>query len=417
MSPHLPSRQSGGRVRLHGLASRIAGSHSVSILCFSHPDEAPLDPEKRGWFVDVVTVPLAAAGERAKRSLQARSLVSRRSFQRLRFDHRGFQRELDRLVALRHFDLVQVEYAFLFGYRIPPGAAVVLDEHNIEYEIQRRTAEVATGPVRRLYNLIDHRKLRSHEERAWRTVDACAVTSARDESTVRAASPETPTAIVPNGVDSRYFTARSAIGDPDTILFFGTISYYPNTEGLVFFLREVFPLVKRARPNARLVVVGDSPPAEIRRWAGPDVTITGAVDDVRPYLTRARVVIAPLRIGGGTRLKIVEAMAMGRPVVSTTLGAEGLAVTPGREILLADDPARFAGEVVHALSNDELATALGRDARAVAERAYDWSRSYEQLERLYGVALSRRDARQREATAASRPLRAEPDPNSSSATP
>src|SRR5262249_35918041 len=160
-----------------------------------------------------------------------------------------------------------------------------------------------------------------------------------------------------------YFRPSAAAVEPGTILFFGAINYYPNTEGLLFFLDEVFPRIQEQYPAVRLLIVGQLPPPSIAARASEDVVVTGLVDDVRPYLERAAVVIAPLRIGGGTRLKIVEAMAMGKPVVATSLGAEGLDVVDGEDILLADTPEDFAGQVVRALGDAALARRLGEAAR------------------------------------------------------
>src|SRR5262249_44237957 len=133
--------------------------------------------------------------------------------------------------------------------------------------------------------------------------------------------------VVPNAVDAEVFRPAHLPIEPMTLLFFGAMDYYPNTDGILFFLREVMPQLKQRYPSLKLYIVGQAPPEAVCRWASDDVIVTGFVDDVRPYLERASVVIAPLRIGGGTRLKIVEAMAMGKAIVSTTMGSEGIDVT------------------------------------------------------------------------------------------
>jgi glycosyltransferase involved in cell wall biosynthesis len=342
----------------------------------------------RSWCDAVVTVPSGTPGPAAKRRLQARSLLTTRSYERLLFDQRRFQEALDEMAARSRYDVVHVESCYMAHYSFPPGAAVVLDEQNIEYEIQRRTASTAASLPRRVYNYIDSLKLQREEERSWHSVDACAVTSPRDEAAVRRAHPRTVTAVVPNAVDLDFFTPTGR-PEPRTLVFFGTISYFPNTDGLLFFLDEVMPLVRRRHPGLKLVVVGASPPDAIQRRAAPDVVLTGMVDDVRPYLARASAVIAPLRIGGGTRLKIVEAMAMGKAVVSTSLGAEGLAVTHERDILLADGAAAFADAIDRVL-DENLAASLGSAGRRLVEEKYDWRHSARRLEELYDSALRAR---------------------------
>jgi glycosyltransferase involved in cell wall biosynthesis len=386
----LPSRQSGGRVRLHGLASRIAGSNSVSVLSFVSPDQAGDLSAVRSWCDDVVTVSTepAAGATRSKRRLQLRSLLSLRSYERLVADQRRFQEALDRMTAGSRYDVVHVESCHMAHYGFPPGAAVVLDEQNIEYEILKRTASVTESMPRRLYNQVDALKVQREEQRLWRSVDAIAVTSARDEAAVRRAQPSARTAVVPNAVDLGFFTPGQPRAERQTILFFGTIDYFPNTDGLLFFLDDVMPLLRARYPSLELLIVGASPPPAIQRRAGAGVTVTGMVDDLRPYLERARAVIAPLRIGGGTRLKILEAMAMGRPVVSTTLGAEGLAVSHGRDILIADGAHAFAAEVGRVLDDDRLADDLGSAARRLVEERYDWEHSAAKLAALYRSAVA-----------------------------
>jgi glycosyltransferase involved in cell wall biosynthesis len=322
-----------------------------------------------------------------KRSLQLRSLLSSRSYERVVHDRESLQSALDQMVERHRFDVIQVEASFMAHYTFPAETVVVLDEHNVEYEIQRRTAAVARGLPRKLHNYVDYLKLKREEERVWRRVDACAVTSERDEMTVRRAYPAARTAVVPNAVDTEFFSPGTREAERSTIVFFGTISYYPNTDALLYFMRDIYPTLKRSHPSVRLLIVGQSPPASIQRWAGPDVLVTGGVDDVRPYIERARVVIAPLRIGGGTRLKILEAMGMGKPVVSTTLGAEGLAVSHERDILIADRAQDYAAQVARVLDDDDLAASLGSAARSLVETRYDWKHSAQKLEALYRSAL------------------------------
>ena len=272
-------------------------------------------------------------------------------------------------------------------YEFPEGVPVVLDEQNIEYDVLRRVVSVTGALPRKLYNYLDYAKLKREEERAWRAVAACALTSSRDEDFVRRVLPGARTAVVPNAVDLQRFAPTAGGADRGSLLFFGEIGYYPNTDALHFFLRDVLPRLRRSHPSIRLVIVGPSVPKAIQRYASADVIVTGAVADVRPYLEAARAVIVPLRVGGGTRLKILEAMAMAKPVISTRLGAEGLGVTGGRDILLADDPASFADQVRRVLDDADLATQLGSAARRMVETEYDWKTSVRKLEDLYEAAI------------------------------
>jgi polysaccharide biosynthesis protein PslH len=391
VSPYVPSRLAGGPIRVHGLITSFPAPHSVSLLAFAQrgheADPVAVDVRERCDEVVIVPNERRAIAGAPKRALQLRSLLSGRSFERHVHERRAFQAALDRMCGRSQFDVIQIEHSFMAHFRFPSTAALVLDEHNVEHEIRSRTMALVRPGARKLYDYLNHRKLRAEEERSWQDVDACAVTSPRDEATIRSALPRGLTAVVPNAVDTAFFSPCGRPREHGTILFYGTLSYYPNLDGLLFFLREVMPIVRRGHPSARLKVVGADPPEAIRRFEASDITFTGFVPDLRPHLESASVVIAPLRIGGGTRLKVLEAMAMAAPVVSTSLGAEGIAVTSGREVLLADTAESFAADVIRVLRDDSLAAELGGAGRRLIERSYDWRASARALEALYRRAI------------------------------
>jgi glycosyltransferase involved in cell wall biosynthesis len=380
-------------VRLLGLLRRLAESHAVSLLSFvpASQDNAPALDAVREYCEEVAVVPNDRIGlsGAARRALQLGALLSSRSYDGFVFERAFFQAALDRMTARSRYDVIQAETCFMTGYKFPSDTLVVLDEHNIEYEVRRRSVSVAGSLPRKIQNYLDFLALRREEQGSWRSIDACAVTSERDAAVISRTLPLVRAAVVPNAVDTEHFMPQPDRTVPGTVLFFGTLGYHPNVDGILFFLREVLPLLRRATPGLTVQVVGAAPPPAVLRLAGPDVIVTGEVDDVRPYLARAQAVIAPLRIGGGTRLKILEAMAMGKPVVSTTLGAEGLAARADKEILIADTPETFARQLGRILVDDRLATALGSAARRLVETSYDWSASAEKLVALYRSALDR----------------------------
>jgi glycosyltransferase involved in cell wall biosynthesis len=384
----------GAQVRLLGLLACLARTHEVSLLSFVQPraDNARAVEAIRDYCEEVVTVPNDRLGSEgaSKRALQVRSVLSSRSRLRMFHERRSFQTALDDLAARSRYDLVQVEGCYMARYAFPRDAAVVLDEHNIEYEIYRRSVSISTALPRKLYNFLDYLKLRSEEQRSWRTVDAVAVPSFRDQATIQRIVPGARVAVVPNAVDLEFFSPIGPRPEASTLLFFGAMNYFPNVDAVTFFLREVMPLLKRSHPTLKLVIVGSLPPPAVLRWAGSDVVVTGAVDDVRPYLERARGVVVPLRVGGGTRLKILEAMAMGKAVVSTTVGAEGLAVTDDHDILLADDAESFAAQTRRVLDDDALVARLGLAAHRLVETDYQWKASARKLEALYASAVAAR---------------------------
>lgn len=377
---------------MHGLLTALASRHPVTAVALVD-EEFSLDECRRAmeaYCSRVVLLPNPRGRDgRYKRGLQLRSLLSRRSFERLRVEVPGLQATLDGLLGARRFDAVVLEFPYL-GHlslrRSPPGTRpprVVLDAHEIAYDMVRQFSRTG-GPFRRVYAGLDWRKLRREELAAFRSVDGVVVCSAEDRRRVQEQVPGVRTAVVPNAADVAYFQPRSSDPPPDghTVLFFGLLSTLPNSEGVQWFVREVWPRVLERRPDARLKILGRGAPPSVQALAGPSVEVVGFAEDLRPHLAAAAAVVVPLRLGGGTRLKIVEGMAMGKAIVSTTLGAEGLEVESGRELLLADAPADFAEAVLGLLGSPETARRLGAAARARAVERYAWSTAAAELERF-----------------------------------
>ena len=203
---------------------------------------------------------------------------------------------------------------------------------------------------------------------------------------MRRQAPGTPTAVVRNGVDLSYFSPDHADvePEPDRIVFTGLMTYRPNIDAALFLINDILPRLRRLRPEVALTVVGDGRAGDLALLRQPGVTVTGWVSDVRPYLRSASVVVAPLRIGGGTRLKVVEALAMAMPLVTTTIGCEGLDVRHGEHLLVADDADQFARDVAGLLADPDRGRILGAAGRAVATASYSWDGAVQELEDLYG---------------------------------
>jgi glycosyltransferase involved in cell wall biosynthesis len=396
VTPYLPSPpQFGGARRLHGLMTELARRHAVSVCSLlnsgemhAHPASIKATGEYCKEVVTVVNEPFGLPVGR-KRALQLRSLASLRSFEWLTHVNVELTARLREMLSRERYDLLNFEFSHMAPYRalvLPQarGATFVLDEHNIEYEILRRTAGSELGKVRRLYNGLNWRKLRAEELDAWRTFDGVAVTSAHDRDLLLRDLPGAKVEVVPNAVDLEHFRPRPDAEpvQPHSILFFGAINYFPNSDAVKLFLEEIFPRVRARFPGARFKVVGHTP-EHLMSLASEHVEMKGFVPDLRVEIERAAVVIAPLRIGGGTRLKILEAMAMGKPVVSTPQGAEGLEVTHDRQLLLAESPAVFADELMRVFDDAALSRRLGEAARKLVEERYGWGASVARLEALY----------------------------------
>ncbi len=384
----------GAQARLHGLMTQLAHRHDITavMLVDDEFDIAECRLAMQAYCREVVLIknPYGRDGL-AKRLLQLRSLASTKSFERLRVVVPEMQQALDKVLRAKRFDIVNLEFTFL-GHcdlrQAPPGAkipALVVDSHNIDYDLARQYARTGGSLLRRLYAEANWRKLRREELGTYGRADGVYLCSVADQQRLLDDIPAARTMVIPNAADVDFYQSRPTDPKPDgrTIVFFGLMSYMPNIDGASYFIQEIWPRIAEAKPDARCKIIGGSPPQQLLALAGPRIEFTGFVPDLRPHLAEAAAVIVPLRLGGGTRLKIVEAMAMGKAMVSTTLGAEGIDAVPGRDILIEDHPDAFADAVVRLLAEPELAARIGNSARQLSETRYAWSAAAKALEGFY----------------------------------
>jgi sugar transferase (PEP-CTERM/EpsH1 system associated) len=399
--PQAPAPPNGGfDLRVYHLACQLARRHLVTLLAYGSADDG------RDWDGLARTLegvhrvpPLAdrAAGRRlgalARRRRQLASLVRRSSFHLNVLRSDAMQAAIDGLVRTAGFDVIQVESSGMMCFEYLGDAPVVLDEHNVEYDLLRQVADVERSPLRRLFGRLEAAKALREERRAWTVVDGCVTTSAVDEAEIRRTCPSVRTAVVPNSVDTDHFTPAAVPVDQDSMVFVGRMDYRPNVDAVTWFALHVLPRVRRTRPAAVLTVVGDGAPASVRRLAGPGVVLTGRVEDVRPYVHSAGVVVTPLRAGGGTRLKVLEALSMAKPLVSTTVGVEGLDVAGGEHLLLADDPDEMADDVLRLMLDPALGARIGAAGRSLVVERYGWAAAAARLEAFHGEVMAAAVAR------------------------
>jgi glycosyltransferase involved in cell wall biosynthesis len=258
---------------------------------------------------------------------------------------------------------------------------IVLFEHNVEYMIWKRLHEVEKRPGRRALLGLEWRKMRHYEARACARASLTVAVSEADRGLLAANAPGADIRAVGTGVDTSYFHPNGAVEAPASLVFTGSMDWYPNEDAIMYFIAEILPGLRREVPGLSLAVVGRDPADRLRAACGAaGVQVTGTVADVRPHVAEAAVYVVPLRIGGGTRLKIFEALAMGKAVVSTRVGAEGLPIVPGEHFLQADSPADFTQAVVTLLKDPDRRHALGRAGRRLVEERYSWTQVTRQFE-------------------------------------
>lgn len=271
--------------------------------------------------------------------------------------------------ALVHFDSIDLALYF------PPAADFrkVLNHHNCESAMAERRAEKEPNPLKRVYLRGQARKLKRLEQEVCHQFDVNLTVSELDTRTLLERNPRAQCHVVENGTDTEYFHPSETPPEPNTIVFAGGLSWYPNISGIQYFARDIWPLLKKQCPGIRWYLAGRSPAASVIQVAksDPDITLVPDPEDIRPWIWKAAVFICPI-IDGGTRLKILDALAMGKAVVSTNIGCEGLDVKPGKDVLVADTPQDFAGRVLRALQDEALRKQLGMNGRALVERLYSW---------------------------------------------
>lgn len=381
----------GAQARVHGLLTEMARRADVTALA-AVDDQFDLDACRKAMessFEKVVLVPNSRGGNGAsKRMLQVRSLASHYSYERHQHRLPAFKQALDSLLRQSRYDLISLEFPYLAHY-LPEQPPVVLNTHEIAYDLARQIARDNVGLTRRIYHPLNWRKLRREELAAFRAADGICACSAEDERRILAQVPGARTTVIPNAADTDKLRPRPADPPPDgrTVLFFALLSTYPNQDGVRFLLQEIWPRIAAARPDARLKIAGAHPSEEVRAQAGHRIEVTGFVEDLRPHLAAAAVIVVPLRIGGGTRLKIVESMAMGKAIVSTRLGAEGIQAVASEHICYADDAPGFADAVVRLLDDPGRAARMGQAARRLAEGRYSWRSAAESLDGFYHEVL------------------------------
>ncbi len=388
----------GAQARVHGLMTELARRHDLTAVMLVD-DEFDIEECRlamQSFCREVVLIPNPYGRKGlAKRLLQLRSLVSPRSFERLRVTVPAMQQALDQVLRTRRFDIVNLEFPYL-GHcdlrQAPPGAAlprVVVDSHEIAYDLARQFARTGGSLGRRLYAEANWRKLRREELQTYSDADGVYLCSKADEKRLLDQAPRVRTAVIPNAADVEYYQPRPTDPAPDgrTVVYFGLLSTVPNIDGVTHFVRDIWPHIIQAHPEAHFKIVGGRPPPALTQLAAPRIEFTGFVPDLRPHLAEAAALVVPLRLGGGTRLKIVEGMAMGKAIVSTTLGAEGIEAAPGRDLLIEDEPEAFADAVNRLLADLGLAARIGQSARELAVQRYSWSGATQALEEFYRQIL------------------------------
>jgi glycosyltransferase involved in cell wall biosynthesis len=370
----------GGRIRTYNMLRQLRRDHEVTYVALddgaSPPDTDALAQEYCHRLVRVPVPDSRRGSARFYRGV-AQSLFSPLPYVLWKARAAGMRRAVAEAVARGEVDVLVCDFLFP-SVNVPrrPGVPALLFEHNVESTIWRRSWENAANPAARAYLWLQWRRMVRAERRQCLRFDAVVAVSGKDREALERLYGARRVRAVATGVDVDFFRPGGSVArEPHGLVFTGAMDWLPNEDGIFHFAEAILPLVRREVEDATLTVVGRRPSARLLALAArhPWIRITGPVPDVRPYLEAAAVFVVPLRIGSGTRLKIFEAMAMEKPVVSTGVGAEGLPVEDGRELHLADAPEDFADAVVRLLREPARAEAMGRGAAELVRSRFSWS--------------------------------------------
>lgn len=379
----------GARVRDFHLARQLASTATLTYIGFVSGDDRRERLEALGGSEVVL---IGRAGGYAPLNL-LRGLIGPDPITVLNYTSERMMAALEELLRAEAFDVIQIEGVHLFAYvqrirELAPRARLISDWHNIESELLARYGENAPSAGRRLYARRTVALLRRLERQLLDLCDAHTVCSERERGLLLGRAPSARIEVVGNGVDVGFFSAAESVEPRRSLVFVGSMDYHANIDAALYFARDLWPRIHVRRPELEFVVVGSRPTAEVLALRDqPGITVTGTVDDIRPYYARALAVVVPLRVGSGTRLKVLEAMAAGVPVISTTLGAEGLAVTPGEDVVIADSPEAMADCAVALDAGGPEWQRLVRNARVLMTTRYDWPIIGAKLKRVYAEQL------------------------------
>lgn len=441
LTPQLPSpTRQGAAIRNWNLMVQLAKTHRLDLLTFGEPGaESPKRGPQTQADVPWQRIARMVAPRRSNARRLRALLTSRQPDMADRLWSPALLGQLAELLSSERYDIIQAEGIELARYlllvarhRLPDyNPLLVLDEHNAEWVLQRRAALTDLRRPRRwpisLYSMIQQGRLRRFEARTMRTADLTLCVSTADAAALQPLAPSRPVVVAPNGVDLAYYSPEGIPRERPRfdVIFSGTLDYRPNVDAARWLVEEIWPILKREQDPRRdrplrLALLGRNPLQEITRLViNPGVTVTGSVADDRPYFAGATVYVLPMRYGGGSRLKLLNALAMGCAVVSTTAGAEGMDVRHEEHLLIADGPGEFAAAIGRLLDDPTLRARLGTAGQAFVRDHYDWAGIVKRVVAGYDAAFALRNdpprapapaAAGRAATESPTPTATEPEP-------
>jgi glycosyltransferase involved in cell wall biosynthesis len=384
---------SGPKVKTYNVIKYLAQHHRMTLASFVRGDPPEHVHHLEQYCQTVHTVPMERGAMRDGLAM-VRSMVTGQPWMMVRDDRKVMRALVDRLAAEGSFDVIHADQLNMAQYaRRVPGTFKILDTHNALWLLYKRLWETMSPGLRKRLLGRDWQLLKSYEGRMVREFDAVLAISHEDKTALQeAAGQAVDIVVIPIAIDTSEVLVVERQSQPNHILHIGTMYWPPNIDGVKWFIHRAYPLIRQQRPDVQFDVVGSRPPTELLALsnAGLGINVAGYVEDPLPYQRRAAVMVVPLLAGGGMRVKVLNALAEGIPIVSTTLGCEGIKVTPGHNILVGDTPEEFAAQVLRVLNNPELGRVLAANGRKLVEDMYDCRNACRPLDDAYARATVHR---------------------------
>jgi len=396
IAERLPSYLGGGAARQFNLIRELSSRHKYSVVTNVYPDDIKYQTDISRYVkrLEIVHQKLPIKENRSRIYWQINAwkhAIFEPYPKRGRIENSSLQESVHLLLKDGEFDIIQVHQAYLASLLPPTRLPKILDMHDILSEYEHQLLFNKSKLTHRFLAWLEWKKMLRYEKKTIHQFDVCVTVSENDRQKLLQIVPDTEAFVVPNGVDINYFKPISKPRNTPIIAFTGSMNYHPNTDAVRWFYKSILPIIWEQYQNFQFNVVGWSPPEDILALdKDPRVTVTGFVEDIRPYLAESDVIVVPLRFGSGTRLKILEAWAMGKAVVSTQLGAEGLQAIHSKNIIISDNPDEFANYILDLLSDRDKLKKLGLAGRKTVEDNYSWSAISNEMEKVYDFCITQR---------------------------
>jgi sugar transferase (PEP-CTERM/EpsH1 system associated) len=372
---------SGDKIRTYNVLKKLSENHSIHFISFCHPSQGSELNKQLAEYCDKIETASFSKLRAYKNCLLYFSFAE--PFQINYWHSREMQRKIDRALESSDFDLIHVQFfrmaQYVRKYNNIPKLLDSCDSYALNLSRRAKLDRGLSWPLL----IVETNRVKKYEVEIARHFNSVTLVSPLDMNCLYSLDKNIPLSVVPMGVDLEYYQPGNEAYGPN-LLFTGTIKYFPNSDAILYFYNEIFPIIKNAVPDVKFYVVGNLPPKKIRKLeAGGDVIVTGRVEDVRPYFDKSAVFVCPLRSGSGMQTKILESMAMGVPVVTSSMGVQALEASIGKDILVSDKPEEFAQKVISLLKDRERRQSIAQNSRKLVEEKYGWSTIVKRFDAIY----------------------------------